>query len=126
MAVGLSATQAASLLSTTVTSLAYLQLHTGDPGAAGTANIAVNNTRQPTTGGWTTGSTASEVTATNTAAITWTNVPATEVYEFVTAWTAASSGTFIATFQVDGGAVIATDTFQFLADEIVLVIPTAS
>src|SRR3974377_1650524 len=70
----------------------YVQLHTGAPGAAGTANVAGNNVRQscgsfsPPSGG----------SCSNSAAINWTSVSTSETYSHVSLWSAASAGTFIA------------------------------
>lgn len=97
MAVGVAAAIANSWLdglcrSTTWTEPAgfFLKLHLGDPGAAGTANAAANTTRQAVTF-----SAASGGAITNSAAVTWTNVPNAETYSHWSAWDASSGGTFL-------------------------------
>lgn len=69
----------------------YVQLHTGDPGSAGTSNIASETTRKQVTFG----SAASGGAISNTADIAWTSVAATETYAYISLWTAASSGTYL-------------------------------
>jgi hypothetical protein len=96
MAVGLSVTLANSILNHLRGGVAwtappglYVKLHTGDPGAAGTANAAGNTTRQAGTFG-----AAAAGAMTNTAAIVWTNLPTTETYSHVSVWDAATGGVF--------------------------------
>jgi len=99
----------------------YLQLHTGDPGAAGTANIATNNTRQPVTFA----AAAAKAKASNLDA-QWTNVPATETYSFCSLWTLASGGTFVGSGTVTGGGVVATNTFDLPSGSVVASITGAA
>lgn len=66
----------------------YVKLHTGDPGEDGTANAATEADRVQATFG----SAASGGTISNTAAITWTNVAATETYSHVSLWDASTAG----------------------------------
>lgn len=65
----------------------YLQLHIGDPGPDGTANVATLSDRKAFTR--TTGSNP----ATNVGQISWTSAPATETVTHATAWSALTSGT---------------------------------
>jgi hypothetical protein len=65
----------------------YVKLHVGDPGEAGTANPAGNTTRQAAS--W---APASGGTIATDAALTWTSVPATELYSHISVWDAASGG----------------------------------
>ena len=86
----------------------WIQLHTGDPGANGTANVASNSTRQqislaPASGG----------IANSDAVVEWTNVPATEVYTHASLWTASTAGTFRRSGTVASGSVNATNVFRF-------------
>lgn len=93
----------------------FMQLHLGDPGAAGTANPAVETARQAT-GTWTIAAVANDaINAINANAISWTSVPASETYEWFTLWTASSGGTFIGAGLVDGGTVVAGSTFTLPA-----------
>lgn len=68
----------------------YVKLHTGDPGAAGTANAAAETTREEATFA----AAAGGAMATD-ADLVWTSVAATETYTHVSFWTASSGGTFV-------------------------------
>ena len=100
----------------------YCELHIGAPGAAGTANPALNTTREAA-GTFTAPSGGS---ASNTAAITWTSVPDTETYTDVALWTAATGGTFVASGTITGGAVQAGNTFTIPIGDLVVSMPVAS
>lgn len=69
----------------------WVQMHTGDPGSAGTSNPAGNTTRQQGTFG----SVASGGAISNTADIAWTSVSTTEVYSHISLWSASTSGTYL-------------------------------
>jgi len=68
----------------------YVQLHIGDPGAAGTSNVAANTTRKLVTFG----SAAAAGAISNTADIEWLAVPNLETYTHVSFWSASGAGTF--------------------------------
>lgn len=74
----------------------WVQLHTGAPGAAGTSNIAANNTRVQVTS-WNAPSGGS---ISNAMVPTWPAAPAAETYTDVTLWSASSGGTFLALDQL--------------------------
>lgn len=87
----------------------YVQLHIGDPGAAGTANVAVNTTRQAVTFG----SAAASGAIANTAAVEWTSVSTTETYTYVSFWTANAAGTWLGNDDLSSSAAMtAGDTFR--------------
>jgi hypothetical protein len=69
----------------------WVQLHVGDPGAAGTSNPAGNTTRQQATFG----SVAAGGAISNTVAVAWTAVSTTETYSHCSLWSASTSGTFL-------------------------------
>lgn len=69
----------------------WVQLHTGDPGLAGTSNVAGNTTRQQATFG----SVASGGAIANTVAVAWTSVSTSETYSYASLWSASTSGTFL-------------------------------
>lgn len=69
----------------------YVKLHIGDPGAAGTSNPAAETTRQAVTFG----SAAASGTISNTVAVQWTGLAASETISHVSFWTASTSGTFL-------------------------------
>ena len=68
----------------------YIQLHTGDPGSAGTANVAGNNVRKAVSF-----AAASAESKASSADITWTSVSTTETYAYVSLWDASSSGNYL-------------------------------
>ncbi len=85
----------------------WLQLHVGAPGAAGTANVAGNSTRQQVT----TFAAASGSSKASSAAATWTSVSTAETYTKFAAFSASTSGTFINSGSVTASAVAIGDTF---------------
>jgi hypothetical protein len=114
MAVGLSSTVANAILNALCRSTAwtepdavYIQLHVGDPGAAGTSNPATETDRVQATFG----TNASGGAISNTAAIEWTNVAGSEDYTHFSAWSASTSGTFLFSGVMTANAVTAGDTF---------------
>lgn len=66
----------------------YLQMHVGNPGPNGTANIAASSTREGFTR---TGASGGVVT--NASEIQWLDVPSTEDISHLTVWSAATLGT---------------------------------
>jgi len=87
----------------------WLKLHLGDPGSAGTANAAVETTRQQATFG----SAAASRAISNTAVIEWLNVSTTETYTHISLWTASSAGTFLGRDDLSSSAAVtAGDTFR--------------
>lgn len=93
----------------TANAAVYVKLHIGDPGAAGANNAAANTTRQQATFGVA----AATGAISNTAAISWTSVPNTETYTWVSFWTAAAAGTFLGSDDLSASAAVtAGDTFQ--------------
>lgn len=95
---------------------AYVQLHVGNPGAAGTANVAGNTTRQAVTF-----AAASGGSMASNGAATWTNVSTTETYSHISIWDAAAAGNC-----TDFGAltapvaVTAGDTFTIASGSLTL------
>lgn len=85
----------------------YVKLHTGDPGASGTANAAGNTTRQAATF-----AAASAGANASNADIVWTNVNTAETYSHVSYWTASSAGTFLGSSALTASKLVAIgDTF---------------
>lgn len=121
MAVGLASATCDNILkalgnNTTWTAGATLaiQLHTADPGSAGTTSPATPvsghgaGTRQTLTFG-----TASSNSMTNSVACTWTNVFTSEQYSHFSVWDNATygSGNFLFSGTVTANPVNNTDTF---------------
>lgn len=93
----------------------YLQLHTADPGAAGTTAVAGNATRKLVSFG-----AAASGAISNDAAITWTTgeVDTSEDYTHWSLWTASSAGTFLMSGTVTANAVTVGDEFTIPAGDL--------
>ncbi|MFF2383762.1 hypothetical protein [Streptomyces sp. NPDC058108] len=71
----------------------FVQLHTGDPGAAGTSNVSVGSaTRNSCTFAASSSGSALALTGAPSA---WTNGGTSETLTHVSVWTASTSGTFL-------------------------------
>jgi hypothetical protein len=110
MATGWSTGAANNALDEVAADYTWIQLHTGDPGATGTANVASNSTRQQVTWG-----SASNGAMTSTNDLEWTSVPASENYTHFTAWSAATEGDFGFSGTITANAVTAGDDFTIPA-----------
>lgn len=118
MALGLSATIANGFLqwlfNATATGTApaniWIQLHTADPGAAGTTAVAGNATRKDLTAAM---GTAASGAITNTSAITWTTgeVDTSEDYTHWSLFDASTAGTFLCSGTMTANAVTVGDEF---------------
>lgn len=100
----------------------YVQLHTGAPGSAGTANVATETDRVQGTFG----TNASGGAISNTAALTWTGVAGSEDYTHFTVWDASTSGTFLFSGAVTANAVTSGDDFTIATGDLDVSIPVAS
>lgn len=92
----------------------YAKIHVGDPGAAGTANAAVETTRKA----FTRSAAAAGATA-NAAIIQWTNIAGSETATHITLWDAASGGNcwWVGALTNPVGYVV-TDTFEIAAGDL--------
>lgn len=118
MALGLSATIANDFLewlfnaspTSTAPANIWIQLHTADPGAAGTNAVAGNATRKDLTAAM---GTAASGAITNTAAITWTTgeVDTSEDYTHWALFDASTAGTFLCSGTMTANAVTIGDEF---------------
>ena len=75
-------------VSDAVVETVYMQLHTGDPGEDADANTAAHTTRVQVT----LGSAASGGTISNTAAVTFSSLTATETITHISIWDHSSTG----------------------------------
>ncbi len=127
MAEGLSVSTANSVLNAIgrntsyVVAQLYVQLHTGAPGAAGTSNVATNNTRKSVAFSAPAGGSMS-----NSDTPLWSTVPATETYTKASVWTAASGGTFVGSGSITAGAVTAGDDWSLPIGDLTLFFGVAS
>lgn len=116
MATGLIAATADALLDALCDNASYtntdlfIQLHTGDPGAAGTSNVATETTRQEASMG-----SASSGSIANDTAITWEDVATGDPddYTHFSAWSQSSGGVCKFTGTVTANAVSDGDDFTF-------------
>lgn len=115
MAEGMAQAKINNALDTEITGTVWVQLHTGDPGAAGTANVATNNTRASVTF-----AAASGGSKASNADVSWSSVPATETYSAFSLWTASSAGTFLYSGAITSGAVTSGALFKIASGQLVL------
>jgi hypothetical protein len=89
----------------------FAQLHTGDPGAAGTANVSVGST---TRNSFTFAASASgSALALSAAPSAWTNGGTSETLTHISVWTASTSGTLLFTVALTASKAWASaDTFS--------------
>jgi hypothetical protein len=130
MALGFSSTQAAAVLNAyfnatnlTAPTAIWMQLHTADPGAAGTTAVAGNTTRKDVTAVF---SAASGGTVTNDVAVTWTSVSTSEDYTHYSIHSASSAGTFYWSGSITANPVTAGDTFTLAIGDIDATLSTAA
>ena len=91
----------------------YVQLHTGDPGEAGTSNVASEPTRKSVTFGNATGTAPTQVA--NDSAPSWTNYPGsvTENVNYVSLWDAVTAGNCVCSGAIGTNNVNPGDTVTF-------------
>lgn len=130
MATGLASATSAALLDAlfnqsnyTAPTALWLQLHVGEPGANGTANVAAETTRKDVTSAF---APASGGTVTTNVAVTWTGVAGTEDYTHWTMWSASSAGTFYISGAITANAVTIGDTFTIPAGDLDVTLSTAA
>ena len=130
MAFGLASGEAAKILDAignatnyTAPTAFWIQLHTADPGAAGTTAIAGNATRKQVSFG-----AASGGAIANDTAVTWTTgeVTTSEDYPPWSAWTLSAAGTFLASGTMTANAVTAGDSFTIPIGDIDLTLSAAA
>lgn len=130
MAVGMSSGEANKILEAlgnatnyTAPTAWWIQLHTADPGAAGTTAVAGNATRKQVSFG-----TAASGVISNDTAISWTTgeVDTAEDYTHWSAWTASTAGTFIQSGLMTANAVLVGDQFQIPIGDLDLTVTIAA
>jgi len=113
MTAGLSATIANQILDSlfsaaafTAPAASYIQLHTGDPGAAGTASVSSYTTRTAVTWAAAAGGSKS-ISAPVTVTASWSGTN-NEVIRYVSFWSAVTGGTFVASDQLAAPVTMST------------------
>jgi hypothetical protein len=101
----------------------WIQLHTADPGVAGTTAIAGNATRKQVSFG-----AAGSGAIANDVAVSWTagEVDTSEDYTHWSAWDASTNGTFLCSGTVTANAVITGDLFSIPIGDLDLALGTAA
>ncbi|MEV0526045.1 hypothetical protein AB0I66_21650 [Streptomyces sp. NPDC050439] len=121
MAEGFSTAAANAVLDAQVIAYPWFKLHTGAPGANGTANAAAETTRKNPAF-----ASASGASKASSADAAWTNVAGTEDYTHWSQWSASSGGAFGGSGTVTANAVTTSDSFTIPAGSFVLTVPVAS
>ena len=99
----------------------YIKLHTGDPGAAGTANAATETTRKAASFG-----VAVAGAINSDADISWTNIAGSQDANHFTAWDNLTAGNFLFSGTVVAGAYTAGDTYTITAGNLSASLTVAS
>ena len=126
MAEGFAAAEANSIIDQLIADYPWIQLHTGAPGAAGTANVAGNATRKDASAAF---APASGGVATSDVTLSWTDpeVDTSEDYTHCTFWSASTAGTFGFSGTVTANAVDASgDTFSIPVGSLTVTLTVAS
>ena len=99
----------------------YIKLHTGDPGAAGTANPATETTRKSISFG-----AASAGAITSDADISWTNISGSQDATHFTAWDGLTVGNFLFSGNITANPYTAGDTYTITSGNLSASLTVAS
>jgi hypothetical protein len=125
MATGLIAAQASTFLTSLASTYRWIQLHVGQPGPAGTANIAAEFGRVQTTWGTPVLATG-DARILSTAVTTFLDAIAAEDYAFYSAWSLQTAGACGFTGIITASAVQVGDDFTFPVGALSAVFVTAT
>jgi hypothetical protein len=101
--------------------VAYVKLHTQDPGPLGTAHPATETTRKAISFG-----AASAGVITSDADISWTNIAGSQDATHFTVWDNLTAGNFLFSGNVVAGAYSAGDTYTITAGNLSASLTVAS
>lgn len=121
MATSWSSTAGNAALTTLIGAYTWMQLHVGDPGASGIANVAVETDRIQVDWG-----SVSAGAVSNEAIVQWVSVAGTEDYTHFTVWTASTAGTFGFSGTITANAVTTGDTFTIAIGDLDVTLTLAS
>ena len=99
----------------------YIKLHTGNPGAEGTANAAIETTRKAASFG-----VAVAGAINSDADISWTNIAGSQDANHFTAWDNLTAGNFLFSGAIVAGAYTAGDTYTISAGNLTVSLTLAS
>lgn len=100
---------------------AYVKLHVGDPGSAGTSNAATETTRKAVSF-----AAASNGALASDADVTWTNIAGSQDATHFTAWDNATTGNFLFSGTITGNAYTAGDTYTISSGTLTVSLTVAS
>jgi len=104
-----------------VVAQAYMQLHTADPGAAGTTSVATETTRKSVSMAAATGG-----TITNDVAVQWTGIAGSQDATHYSLWDASTVGNFLGSGTITANAYTAGDTLTFAIGDIDIALTVAA
>ena len=97
---------------------AYIQLHTAEPGAAGTTAVAAETRRMAVSFGAPSAPAAGVITISNDVQVQYTNISGTQDAANYSLWDAATSGNFLGSGVINANAYTAGDTLTFAVGDI--------
>ena len=100
---------------------AYVKLHVGDPGAAGTSNAATETTRKSVSF-----AAASNGALASDADVSWTNIAGSQDATHFTAWDNETAGNFLFSGTITGNAYTAGDTYTISSAGLTVSLTVAS
>jgi hypothetical protein len=100
---------------------AYVKLHVGDPGAAGTSNAATETTRKAVSF-----AAASNGALASDADVSWTNIAGSQDATHFTAWDNETAGNFLFSGTITGNAYTAGDTYTISSGGLTVSLTVAS
>jgi len=100
---------------------AYVKLHVGDPGAAGTSNAATETTRKSVSF-----AAASNGSMASDSDVSWTNIAGSQDATHFTAWDNATTGNFLFSGTITGNAYTAGDTYTISSGGLTVSLTVAS
>ena len=100
---------------------AYVKLHVGDPGAAGTSNAATETTRKSVSF-----ASASNGALASDADVSWTNIAGSQDATHFTAWDNETAGNFLFSGTITGNAYTAGDTYTISSAGLTVSLTVAS
>ena len=100
---------------------AYVKLHVGDPGAAGTSNAATETTRKSVSF-----AAASNGALASDTDVSWTNIAGSQDATHFTAWDNETAGNFLFSGTITGNAYTAGDTYTISSGALTVSLTVAS
>jgi hypothetical protein len=103
-----------------VNAAVWVQLHIGDPGPAGTANVATETVRKQATFGAPAAPVAGVITISNSAQVQWTNIAAGAGQDAThySLWTLVTAGVYLGDGLITANAYTTGDTLTFAIGDI--------